>query len=63
MGMSRADNSIKNWQNLPISNPKLDLHNINAHTVWQKYIDIYSSYPPETKTGACLHQKLTKFAY
>ena len=32
MGMSWADNSIKNWRNLPISNPKPDLHNINAHT-------------------------------
>ena len=32
MGVSRADNSVKNWQNLPISNPKPDLHNINAHT-------------------------------
>ena len=30
--MSRADNSIKNWRNLPISNPKPDLHSINAHT-------------------------------
>ena len=32
MGASKADNSIKIWQNLPISNPKPDLHNINAHT-------------------------------
>ena len=32
MGMSRADNSVKSWRNLPISNPKPDLHNINAHT-------------------------------
>ena len=32
MGMSPADNSIKNWQNLPISNPKLDVHDINGHT-------------------------------
>ena len=32
MDMSGADNSIKNWRNLPISNPKPDLHNINAHT-------------------------------
>ena len=32
MGMSWADNSIKNWRNLPISNPKPDFHNINAHT-------------------------------
>ena len=29
MGMSRADNI---WRNLPISNTKPDLHNINAHT-------------------------------
>ena len=32
MGISRADNSVKNWRNLPISNSKPDLHNINAHT-------------------------------
>ena len=32
MGVSQAANSIKIWRNLPISNPKPDLHNINAHT-------------------------------
>ena len=32
MGVSRADNSLKIWRNLPISNPKPDIHNINAHT-------------------------------
>ena len=32
MGVSRADNSIKILRNLPISNPKPELHNINAHT-------------------------------
>ena len=32
MGMSQANNSVKIWQNLSISNPKPDLHNINAHT-------------------------------
>ena len=32
MGMSRADNSVKIWRNLPISNPKPDPHNINAYT-------------------------------
>ena len=32
MGVSRADNSGKNGRNLPISNPKPDLYNINAHT-------------------------------
>ena len=31
MDVSRAGNSVKNWQNFPISNPKPDLHNINAH--------------------------------
>ena len=30
MGVSWADNSIQIWRNLPISNPKPDLHNINA---------------------------------
>ena len=32
MGVSQADNSFKNWRNLPTNNPKPDLHNINAHT-------------------------------
>ena len=30
--VSPADNSVINWRNLPISNPKPDLNNINAHT-------------------------------
>ena len=52
MGVFRADNSVKNWRNLPISDPKPDLHNINAHTkVWWKSIDVYSSYHTETKNG------------
>ena len=43
MGVSRADNSVKNWRNLPISNPKPDLHNINAHTKFGwKSLFIYS---------------------
>ena len=36
MGVSRADNSIKNWRNSPISNPKPDLHNINTHTKFEE---------------------------
>ena len=32
MGVSRADIYVNIWQNLPISNPKPDIHNINAHT-------------------------------
>ena len=30
--MSQADNSIKNWQSLSISDPKADVQNINVHT-------------------------------
>ena len=32
IGVSPTDSSIKMWHNLPTSNPKLDLYNINAHT-------------------------------
>ena len=32
MDMSRADNYVKNWWNWYLSNPKPDLHNINAYT-------------------------------
>ena len=36
MDVSRADNSVKIWRNLPSSNPKPDLYNINAHTKFDK---------------------------
>ena len=32
MGVSRADNSVRIWRNLPISNPKPDLVNVNAYS-------------------------------
>ena len=32
MGVSRTDNSVKIWRNLPISNPKPDLLNVNAYS-------------------------------
>ena len=52
MGVSRTDNSVKIGRNLSISNPKPDLHNINAHTKFgEKSIDVYSSYHPETRYG------------
>ena len=38
MGLSRADNSVKIWRNLPISNPKPDIHNINAHAKFTQVI-------------------------
>ena len=56
MGVSLADNSVKIWRNLPISNPKAELHNINAYIVWWKSINVFSSYRPETKIWAYLEQ-------
>ena len=32
MGVSRADNSVNILRNLPISNPKPDLLNVNAYS-------------------------------
>ena len=32
MGVSRAGNSVKIWQNLPNCNPKPDLFNVNAYS-------------------------------
>ena len=32
MDLSQVENDVKNGWNLPISNPKPDLHNISAHT-------------------------------
>ena len=67
MGVSRADNSVKNWRNLPISNPKPDLDNINAHIKFGENPLLFTRYSPETKIWACLgqitRQKLTKFAH
>ena len=47
-----ADNCVKHWRNLPISNPKPDILNINACTMGGlklKSLDIYTSYCPEKK--------------
>ena len=51
MGISRADNFVKILRNLPIKNPKPDLHNINAHTKFDENPLMFSSYHPETKNG------------
>ena len=49
--------SVNIWWNLPISNPKPDLHTINAHTKFgENPLMFYSSYHPETKIWACLGQ-------
>ena len=57
--------SDKNWRNLPISNPKTDLHNINAYSNFGKnHVDIYSSYHLDTKYGWTYdNQKLVKLAH
>ena len=49
-----AYNSVKNWCNLPIRNPKPDLHNINGQEFGEypmtfTQVIIYSSYQPEMK--------------
>ena len=40
MDVLRADNSVRNRRNSTIGNPKVDVHNINTHTVLWKAIDI-----------------------
>ena len=56
MGVSRADNSVNILRNLPISNPKPDLLNVNAYSKFDKSLVIYLIYHPETKIWACLGQ-------
>ena len=51
ISVSRADNSIKSWRNLHISNPKPDLHNINARTKFGENPLMFSRYHPEMKYG------------
>ena len=58
--------TVKNWQNLPTSNPKQD-HNINAHTKFGKNPFIFTQViVRKQKYGwwwADISQKLTKFAH
>ena len=56
MGISQADNSVKNWRNLPISNPKPDVHNINAHTKFGENPLMFTCYHLGTKIWACFGQ-------
>ena len=43
--MSLGDNSVRNWRNLPMSNPKYKY----TYQIWWQSIEIYSSYCPESK--------------
>ena len=56
MGVSRADNSVKIWRNLPISNPKPDLLNVKAYSKFVENPLLFTRYSPETKIWACLGQ-------
>ena len=57
MGVSRADNSVKILRNLPISNPKSDLLNVNAYSKFGENALLFTrGYSPETKKWACLGQ-------
>ena len=42
MDKSRADNSLRIWWNLPISNHNPDLHNIKAHTKYGENLKLSS---------------------
>ena len=52
----RGANNCEKLTNFAISNPKTDLHDIYAHTVWWKSIDIYSIYRPEMEIGMDWHR-------
>ena len=49
MGMSRADNSIKIWRNLTISNPKPDLLNVNAYSKFDENPLLFTKLSSENK--------------
>ena len=55
MGVSQADNSVKIGRNLPISNPKPDLLNVNAYSKFDENPLLFTHHP-ETKIWACLGQ-------
>ena len=66
MGMSRADNSVKIWRNLSISNPKPDFLNVNAYNEFGENPLLFTEVIVR-KIWACLwqkiRQKLMKFAH
>ena len=66
MGVSRADNSVKKWRNLPISNPKPDLFNVNAYSKFGENPLLFTQVIVRKYgriSGRKLRQKLTKFAH
>ena len=66
MGVSRADNSVKIWPNLAISNPKPDLLNVNANSKFGENPLLFTQVIIRKQKYGCvsgrlLRQKLTKF--
>ena len=57
MGVSGADNSLNILRNLPISNPKPDLFNVNAYSKFDENPLLFTCYHQEMKIWACLGQK------
>ena len=62
MDVSRANNYLKNWRNLSLSNSKPDLHNIDAKSKFGEnpliftYYIIIINYHPEMKIRTCCGQ-------
>ena len=55
MDVSQADNFIKIWRNLPFSNPKPDLFNVNAYSKFGENLLLFTQVKsPETKIWVCL---------
>ena len=55
MDVSQADNFIKIWWNLPFSNPKPDLFNVNAYSKFGENLLLFTQVKsPETKIWVCL---------
>ena len=52
---------VKNWRNLPISNPKPVPQYQCTHQVWRKYTDIYSSYHLQTKLQTNIIRQMDKW--
>ena len=59
MGVLWADNSVKNWRNLPISNPKPDLHNINEYTKFDENPFTFARAIIQKQTYRLTYDKLT----
>ena len=68
MGVSRADNSVKIWRHLPISNPKPDLLNANAYSKFGENPLLFPQVMARKRKYGCvsgrkLRKNLTKFAH